>query len=387
MNFRLPETNHKYLKLKIGIIGGGQLARMIMEECYKFGFEFYILSKEKNSPAGQITNNELTGDWNDEECLKKFSEACDIITLENEFIDHSKIEFLERQGKPVYPDSRIIKLIQDKLYQKETLKKLNIPVSDFCKVDSTEEIIEFARKNNYPVMLKSRTMGYDGKGNFEIRTEKDIDEACKVLSGRGELMCERFVRFDKEIATQAVRSRSGEIKIYPVVETIQKDHICKYVIASQKQYKEIQEKVNNIAEKILTETNYTGVMGIEMFLTGNEILVNELAPRVHNSGHYTIEGSQTSQFENHVRAILDMPLGETSLKADNAVMINILGERDGIAQTNGFNEVLKNKNSYIHIYGKQETRKGRKMGHITVLSEDPDQAMSLANQNRENFFI
>lgn len=373
--------------MKIGIIGGGQLARMIMEGCYKYGFEFFILSKEKDSPAGQITKNEITGDWNDEACLKNFSDKCDIITLENEFIDYTKIKYLESLGKPVYPDSEIIKLIQDKLFQKETLKKLNIPVSDFCKVESANDIIMFAEKNNYPVMLKSRTMGYDGKGNFEISSEKDIEEACKVLSGRGELMCERYVRFDREIATQAVRSRSGEIKIYPVVETIQKDHICKLVIASENNYKDIYGKVSEIAGKILTETNYTGVMGLEMFMTGNEILVNELAPRVHNSGHYTIEGSYTSQFENHIRAVLEMPLGDTSMKVKNSVMINILGERDGIAAPEGFDEVLKNKNCHLHIYGKHETKKGRKMGHITVLSDNPGTALKEAEQSRERFLI
>jgi phosphoribosylaminoimidazole carboxylase PurK protein len=373
--------------LKIGIIGGGQLARMIMEGSYKFGFEFCILSKETDSPAGQITSNEVTGDWSDEESLEKFSSMCDIITLENEFIDHTKIEYLEKFGKPVYPDSKIIKLVQDKLYQKETLEKFNIPISDFCKVESKQDIINFAEKHKYPVMLKSRTMGYDGKGNFEISSEKDIEEAYKVLSGRGELMCERFVRFEKEIATQAVRSKSGEIKIYPVVETIQKNHVCKLVIASKKSFNNITDRVKDIAEKIITKTNYTGVMGIEMFLTGDEILVNELAPRVHNSGHYTIEGSHTSQFENHIRAILDLPLGDTSLKSENAVMINILGERDGKAETKGFNEVLKDQNSYVHIYGKNETRKGRKMGHITVLGDDLKTAVSAANRNREKFSI
>jgi len=373
--------------LKIGIIGGGQLARMIMEGCYKFGFEFCILSKETDSPAGQITNNEVTGDWSDEESLKKFSSMCDIITLENEFIDHTKIEYLEKLGKPVYPDSKIIKLVQDKLYQKETLEKLNIPISDFCKVDSKQDIVTFAGKYSYPVMLKSRTMGYDGKGNFEISSEKDIEEAYKVLSGRGELMCERFVRFEKEIATQAVRSKSGEIKVYPVVETVQKSHVCNLVIASRNSFNEITDRVKEIAEKILTETNYTGVMGIEMFMTGDEILVNELAPRVHNSGHYTIEGSHTSQFENHIRAVLDMPLGDTSLKSEYAVMINILGERDCKAETKGFNEVLKDQNSYIHIYGKRETRKGRKMGHVTVLGDSLEAAISTANKSREKISI
>lgn len=373
--------------MKIGIIGGGQLARMILENCYKYGFEFFILTDEMNSPAGQITKNEIAGDWNDEECLKRFGGKCDIITLENEFIDYKKISFLETSGKVVYPDSKIIKLIQDKLYQKETLEKLNIPVSKFCRVDTKEDIINFAKENNYPVILKSRTMGYDGKGNYEINTENEIDTAFSLLSERGKLLCEKFVKFDKEIATQVVRNKSGEIKIYPVVETVQKNHICNLVIASRQSFKNIRERVEEIAMRIVNETNYVGVMGIEMFLTGDEILINELAPRVHNSGHYTIEGCYTSQFENHIRAILNLPLGNTEMRNESSVMINIIGERNGEAKLQGAGKLLSKENIYLHIYGKKDTRTGRKMGHITVLSNDPENAIVSANEARESISI
>ncbi len=368
--------------MKIGIIGGGQLARMIIEECNKFSFEFYILSDEKNSPAGQITRNEITGNWNDEDCLRKFGEQCDIITLENEFIDYQKIKFLEDAGKAVYPGSGIIKLIQDKLFQKETLKKINIPVSDFCKVENKEDVLNFVRANNYPVILKSRTMGYDGKGNIEIKSDEEIDNAFDILSERGKLLCESFIDFDKEIATQAVRSRSGEIRIYPVVETIQKDHICKLVLASKNMFGNLKSKVEETAVKIVNELNYVGVMGIEMFLKGDKILVNELAPRVHNSGHYTIEGSYCSQFENHVRAILDLPLGNTGLRNDNAVMINIIGERNEEARLTRTDSLFSKDKVYLHVYGKKETKKGRKMGHITVLSDDLQDAVNTANEAR-----
>jgi 5-(carboxyamino)imidazole ribonucleotide synthase len=373
--------------VKIGIIGGGQLARMIIEECNKFAFEFYILSAENNSPAGQITSNEITGDWNDEECLKKFSGICDIITLENEFIDHKKIKFLEETGKAVYPGSHTIKLIQDKLYQKETLEKLDIPVSKFCRVDSAEDIANFAEKNNYPLILKSRTMGYDGKGNIEIKSGNEISKAFGILSERGKLLCESFIDFDKEIATQVVRNRSGEIRIYPVVETIQKDHICKLVIASENLFGNLRQKVEEMAVKIVNELNYVGVLGIEMFLKGDDILVNELAPRVHNSGHYTIEGCYTSQFENHIRAILDLPLGNTELRNDNSVMINIIGERNGEAKLSRAGKIFSMEKVYLHIYGKKETKKGRKMGHITVLRKDLNEAIKIAGEARSDINI
>ncbi len=373
--------------MKIGILGGGQLARMIMEESYRYGFEFHILSKEAESPAGQITKYETTGNWNDEECLKKFSSECDIITLENEFIDFQKIKYLEDTGNKVYPDSRTMKLIQDKMRQKETLEKINIPVAEFCAVETREDILKFTERNSYPVILKSRTMGYDGKGNFEIKSAQDVDKAFETLSHRGKLMCESFIKFDKEIATQIVRNKSGEIKVYPVVETIQKNHICNMVIASRNLFQNIKEKVEEIGKKIVTELDYVGVMGIEMFLLDDKILVNELAPRVHNSGHYTIEGCYTSQFENHIRAIMNFPLGDTGMSEENAVMINIIGERNGEAGLKRLGKILTNGRVYFHNYGKKETRHGRKMGHITVTGENLKETIRTAERCREEIEI
>ena len=356
--------------MKIGILGGGQLARMIIEECNKYAFEFHVLSNEKNSPAGQITKFETEGDWNDEKTLIDFAKKCDIITLENEFIDHKKLKAIEEIGKKVFPCSDNIKLIQDKFIQKRTLQANDIPVAEFIEINDFSDVKKFAEEYGYPVILKSRTMGYDGKGNFTVKSEEDIMRGINELKERGELMCERFINFEKEIATQVVRNTSGEIKVYPVVETIQKDHICELVISAGQFEGQIESKVNDIAKKIVTELNYTGVLGIEMFLNGNEILVNELAPRVHNSGHYTIEGSYTSQFENHVRAVLDLPLGNTERSSELSVMINLLGKREGESRLKRAGAVLTNENTYLHMYGKKQTRPDRKMGHITVLNND-----------------
>jgi len=356
--------------VKIGILGGGQLARMIIEECNKYAFEFHVLSNEKNSPAGQITKFETEGDWNDEKTLIEFAKNCDIITLENEFIDHKKLKAIEDTGKKVFPCSENIKLIQDKFIQKKTLQANDIPVAEFTEVKDLSDVKKFAEEFGYPLILKSRTMGYDGKGNFTVNSEDDISKGINELKERGELMCERFVNFEKEIATQVVRNTSGEIKVYPVVETIQKDHICELVISSGQFEGQIESKVNDIAKKIVTELNYTGVMGIEMFLNGNEILINELAPRVHNSGHYTIEGTYTSQFENHIRAVMDLPLGNTNRSSANSIMINLLGKREGESRLKRAGVVLANENTYLHMYGKKQTRHGRKMGHITVLNNE-----------------
>ncbi len=373
--------------MRIGIIGGGQLARMMMEASCKYGFKFVILSNERDSPAGKITHSEITGDWNDLECLKKFAVQCDVITLENEFIDYTKLEYLESLGKHVYPSSANIKLIQDKLIQKSTLSSLKIPVADFTEIESKNDIRNFAEKFSYPVILKSRTMGYDGKGNYKIDSEDEIDEAINTLGKRGKLMCERFIPFDKEIAVQAVRNVKGDFNIYPVVETIQENHICKTVLASKELFSDLKEKVDSIAESILENLNYVGVMGIEMFLIGNEIIVNELAPRVHNSGHYTIEGCYTSQFENHIRAVSGLKIGDTDLKEDSSVMINILGSFDGNYNLDFLKYLELNKNSYIHLYGKNENRTGRKMGHITLTGKDLNELETEGNKLREQIKI
>jgi 5-(carboxyamino)imidazole ribonucleotide synthase len=369
--------------MKIGILGGGQLAKMMIEAGIKYDYKFVVFSLEKFSPSREIAV-QIVGDWNSKSHLKIFAKMCDIITLENEFIDHKLIRYIEKTGKKCYPKSRTIKLIQDKLIQKQTMKNFNVPTADFMEVNSIEDILTAAKKFKYPIILKSRTMGYDGKGNIKIDSEEDISRAYKKLIKRGKLFCEKFIKFKKEIAVQAVRSISGEIKIYPVVETIQENHICNIVLAKNKANKLLTEKVNKLAKKILKKLNYVGVFGIEMFLTGgNNVLVNELAPRVHNSGHYTIEGCKCSQFENHIRAILNLPLGSTEMINGAAVMINILGERNAPAHTRGINRLLNYKNAYLHIYGKQETHKGRKMGHITVLGDSLGQTKKLALKYRK----
>lgn len=370
--------------MKIGILGGGQLARMLIESSYKFGFDFKILANEEDSPAGMITRYFQKGDFNNEADLIEFSKDCDVITLENEFIDYKKIEALEKLNKKVYPCSKIIKLIQDKLFQKDTLLKAGIPVADFIKVENKDDIIKFAKEHSYPVILKSRTMGYDGKGNYKIDSESDIEKGITTLKARGELMCEKFINFDKEIAVQAARNHKGEIEIFPVVETIQKNHICHIVRASKNLFDEkIVNEVSEITRKILEQLNYTGVIGIEMFLTAdNEILVNELAPRVHNSGHYSIEGCYTSQFENHIRAILDLPLGSTDMTAGSAVMINILGEKEGEPDMEDLNGILRHEKTYIHNYRKKKSLPGRKMGHVTVLHNNLTEAEKIANECR-----
>lgn len=367
--------------MKVGILGGGQLARMMIEETAKYGFEYIIYSETLKSPAGKICGHEITGKFSDMEKLKEFALKCNVVTLENEFIDSHYIEHVENTGIKCLPGSSVVALIQDKLKQKQKLKEINIPVPDFAGVESVDDIKGFASEHGYPVILKSRTMGYDGKGNYKIDDEDMIAEAYNTLIQRGKLMCEKYIDFRRELAVQVVRGINGELKSYPVVESIQKDHICNIVKASVSFENEQKARIEEIAVKIAGSINYTGVLAVELFqLENGDVYVNELAPRVHNTGHYTIEGCYVSQFENHIRAIAGLPLGSTDMKYPCAVMINLIGSRDGKSYLEGYDDLIKDKDAFIHFYGKDETRTGRKMGHITVVGDNMADLLYRANK-------
>lgn len=375
-------------KKKIGILGGGQLARMSVFQAYKLGFTIAILEKEKNSPAGQLTHNEFVGWVNDDKLLKQFAEECDIITLENEFIDADRLKFIESLGKKVIPSSNTIRLIQDKFTQKKTLSKHNIPVPNFIEVKSINDYERISAKLGKRFILKSRKMGYDGYGNADVKNVIEFKEAYKKLINRhSNLYAEEFIKFFKELAVMVVRTKK-EIKPYPVVETIQKNHICHTVIAPAQISKRKLKEAEEIGIKCVKAVKGFGLFGIEMFIDAKgKILVNEMAPRPHNSGHYTIEGCVTSQFENHVRAVLNLPLGSTDLVKKHAVMINLLGKRNGEGTVQNYKESLGEPNLHLHIYGKSKSRIGRKMGHITIVGDNLNVILRKAKQMEKKIII
>jgi 5-(carboxyamino)imidazole ribonucleotide synthase len=378
----------KSVKKIIGILGGGQLARMSAYQAYKLGFEIAILEKSKNSPAGMMTKHEVVGWVDDKKILGKFSKASDIVTLENEFVDYHKLEFIERLRKKVVPSPKTISLIQDKYIQKRTLRNKDIPVAAFLKLNDNSNYQEISGLLGRKFILKSRKMGYDGYGNYSVNSEKDFSVGLKKLTSRhSELMAEEFIDFDMELAIMVVRSKF-EIKTYPVVQTIQKNHICHTVIAPAQVKPVILRKAADIAVESVKAIQGYGIFGIEMFLVnGKDILVNEMAPRPHNSGHYTIEASVTSQFENHIRSVLNLPLGSTEMVKPYAVMINLLGKREGKGSVEDYNKALKNDNIHLHIYGKEKSRLGRKMGHITVIGDDLNKILNLARKVEKNTII
>lgn len=360
--------------LRIGILGAGQLAKMMAQEAYKLGLNVNTIDKSNETPAGDMTQNEFSLGWDNNDELDKFIEISDVITLENEFIDPTILKYIE-QKRPVYPSSKTISLIQDKFIQKETFHNAGIDVPLYSEINSIEDAIEFGKQNGFPYILKARKFSYDGYGNFSVKSTNDAISGFKHFNPNEKverpLYAEKFVNFTKELAVMVVRGLNGEIKTYPCVETIQQNHICHEVIAPAEIDEKYRTKAQELAIKCVEAIDGIGIFGVEMFIDkNNNILVNEIAPRPHNSGHYTIEACFTSQFENGIRAVLGVPLGSTEMINNYAIMINLLGERDGSGVPKNINEFLKFDKVKLHLYNKKTSRKGRKMGHITLIGND-----------------
>jgi 5-(carboxyamino)imidazole ribonucleotide synthase len=279
----------------------------------------------------------VTGDWSDPKVLARFAEGLDVVTLENEFIDAGLLRGLEEAGVPVFPGWATMSLTQDKLVQKQTLAAAGLPVPEFRAVGSPAEIVAAGGELGWPLVLKARRNGYDGKGNFTLRSAADVPAGWERLGGgRVALYVEAFWPFEKELAAIVTRGRNGGAVTYPVVETVQRDHICHEVLAPAPVAPEIAARAADIACRAVAAVGAVGSFGVEMFMAaGGRLAVNELAPRVHNSGHYTIEGCVCSQFENHVRAVLGWPLGRPELVAPAVVMVNLLGTRPGTGRPEG----------------------------------------------------
>jgi 5-(carboxyamino)imidazole ribonucleotide synthase len=379
------------MKNRIGIVGGGQLGRMLAFEAKKMGFHVTVLDPTPKSPAGQVADHQIVADYKDEKAIRELAKLSDFMTFEIELANADILDELSAKGLQINPSAKTLNIIKDKLKQKQFLKDAGLPVADFIDVEAygntpvqiRENIISAAKKFGYPILLKARFDAYDGRGNALIESEKDIEVGVKKLSGRL-LYVEKFVPFTKELAIMVARNIKGEIATYPVVETIHKNNICHIVKVPAPVDEKIQKKAEEVAKKVMEQLKGAGVFGIEMFLTKKgEIIINEIAPRVHNSGHYTIEANVTSQFEQHIRAITGLPLGKTDLKTPAAVMINILGERRGNVALEGLDEALSIPNVAVHIYGKTETRPERKMGHITVVDKTLDAALEKAVKARK----
>ncbi|HEX6820196.1 MAG TPA: 5-(carboxyamino)imidazole ribonucleotide synthase [Ktedonobacterales bacterium] len=355
----------------VAILGGGQLARMTAEAASRLGIEVAILEREPNSPAGRIAARELTGAWDDHTKLLELARGALAVTLENEFVDAPSLDWLREQGVAVYPTGRTLATVQDKLTQKEFMRAAGIPTPRFTDVAERADVERAGREWGWPLLLKARRNSYDGYGNATLPGPEDIEVAFARLGyPKRTLYVEAWVPFQRELAVMVARGRGGECAVYPVVETIQRDHICHTVRAPAPIPAAIAERAARIARDAVEAIEGVGVFGVELFQTeAGEILYNEIAPRPHNSGHYTIEGCVTSQFENHLRAVLGLPLGSVAMVAPAAVMVNILGSGSGQTRAEGLAEALRVLGAHVHVYGKLTSRSGRKMGHVTALGE------------------
>jgi 5-(carboxyamino)imidazole ribonucleotide synthase len=350
----------------IGIVGGGQLGRMLTEAAIPLGFKVIVVDPGANCPASQVGARQILGGLKDPVALRELAELSDVITVEIEHVDTGLLAEIAKLGTPVHPAPLTIAMIQDKFAQKQFLHKAEIPLADFVEITNAVSAQAALEDFGGKMLLKTRFGAYDGRGNALITNPEELHEALEQFGDQG-LYAEKFVPFSKELAVMVARSASGEIAVYPVVETIQERNICVEVLAPAEVDSSISKQAHDLALKVVENLDGAGVFGIEMFLTNDgQVVINEIAPRVHNSGHYTIEGCATSQFEQHIRAITGLPLGPTNLVAPAAVMVNILGERDGPTEISGVEDATQKHGASVHLYGKSPTKVDRKMGHITA---------------------
>ena len=372
------------LNQKIGIIGGGQLGKMMIQEAKKLGVYVTILDPTKDCPASTICDEHIVASFSDEEAMLSLAKKSDVITYEFEHINYEYLMKLEDLGYKIYPSPKCLKIIQNKFTQKTILKENNINVPDFCLINNIEDIKRLSKDFSYPLVLKTCTGGYDGKGNYLIKSEEDIEKGFNTLNPNldKQLMVEKFVDFNMEVSVLACGGLDKNIKVYPVGNNIHIDNILHKTVVPANISEDSRKNAIDIAYKIIDILDGVGMFCVEFFITKTgEVLVNEIAPRPHNSGHYTIEGCVTSQFENHIRAILSLPLGSTKL-LNNAVMINLLGEEGykGQALVDGIIDALNIENVYVHIYGKNQTVPKRKMGHLTAISNSLKEAEESATK-------
>jgi phosphoribosylaminoimidazole carboxylase len=373
----------------VGVLGGGQLGRMLAEAASRLNVPVRFLDVGDNTPAKQITNvppsvegpRHVDGSFSDATKIRELAAQVDVLTVEIEHVDAKQLQDVLDEGlvKAVYPAPSTIALIQDKYAQKVHLRAKGLPVPDYVAVDGVEGAEKAAYMFGLPLMLKARTQAYDGRGNYVIKTREDIAAGVAALGGgQRPLYAEKWAPFAKEVAVMVVRGNDGEVRSYTAVETIHRDSICHTVYAPLRVADaKTTQRAKEIAARAVATFEGAGIFGVELFLMpDNSLLINEIAPRPHNSGHYTIEASDTSQFENHVRAVVGMPLGSTELKVPAAAMINILGladlskDPDALAKTLApAVRSLHVPGTTTHLYGKMGCRPGRKMGHVTIVGE------------------
>ena len=353
----------------LGIIGGGQLGMMVAEAAKKmpeYISKIIVLDPIQNCSASQVGAEQIVADFKDKNAIIELAKRSDIITYEIESGDSEVLKLVENDAK-VNPSPETLQIIQDKFLQKSFLLQNGIPVPEFIKVESVLDLEKGLKKFGYPSLLKARRDAYDGRGNFKIDTPKQIQTAFDYFNGKN-LMLEKFVPFKMEVSVIAARNTKGEIKTFPLVENIHEDNILRQTIAPARTSEKIAKKAEETAKTIMNVLKGAGIFGIEMFVTENDqIVINEIAPRVHNSGHHTLQSSETSQFEQHLRAILGLDLGETTL-LHPTIMYNILGPKNFEGEYKPIE--LTEQNIFLKMYGKKISKPLRKLGHFNLVGKN-----------------
>ena len=353
----------------LGIIGGGQLGMMLTEAAKKMPehiSKVIVLDPNQNCSASLVGAEQITADFKDKDAIVELSKKADVITYEIESGDSEVLKSVENNAE-INPSPETLKIIQDKFLQKTFLQNNNIPIPEFIKVESLDEVKEGLKKFGYPALLKARRDAYDGKGNFKIDSENEVEKAYDYFKGQ-KLMLEKFVPFKMEVSVIASRNTKGEIKTFPLVENIHEKNILRQTIAPARTNNKVSQKASKIASDTMDVLKGAGVFGIEMFVTQNDdIVINEIAPRVHNSGHHTLQSSKTSQFEQHLRAILGLDLGNTQLM-HNTIMYNILGNLNFEGEYKKLD--FSKHNVFLKMYGKKISKPLRKLGHLNLVGSN-----------------
>nr|AAB05791.1 phosphoribosyl aminoimidazole carboxylase [Synechococcus elongatus PCC 7942 = FACHB-805]prf//1909376A rbc downstream ORF 1 [Synechococcus sp.] len=350
----------------VGVIGGGQLAWMLAPAAQQLGMSLHVQTPNDHDPAVAIADQTVLAAVRDAAATAKLAQACDVITFENEFVDLPALTELEETGVRFRPRPAAIASLLDKLDQRQLLTRLGLPTPRFLAIAAATATESELTALGFPVVLKQRRHGYDGKGTQVLRSLAELQQALQSY-GDTPLLLEEFIPFEQELAVMVARSQSGAIATFPVVQTHQQNQVCRWVVAPAAIPGALQKAVAAIARTLVETVDYVGVAGIELFQQGDRLWVNEIAPRTHNSGHYSLDACQTSQFEQQLRAIADLPLGSTALQWPGALMVNLLGFED---HQSGYAELRQQlaalPGACLYWYGKTESKPGRKLGHITL---------------------
>lgn len=371
----------------IGVLGGGQLGRMLALSGRNMGYRFVTLDPVPDSPCGQVADEQIVAAYDDAKAARRLAEKCDVITYEFENVDAGGAEMLMRESY-VPQGSKLLYTTQHRLREKGAVEAAGVKVAPYRQIRTLPDLEEAVERFGTPCVLKTATGGYDGKGQWVIRSKAEVPEAYNTLSRSGaELVLEQFVRFERELSVIAARSPSGEVRTFPPAENIHADNILHLSVVPAAISREISERARMMAEAIASSLEAVGLLAVEMFLTADgELFVNELAPRPHNSGHYTMEACSVSQFEMHIRAVCDLPLPEPKLLSP-VVMVNVLGEHVEPLMKwiggDGERELLRmGITAKIHLYGKKDAKPKRKMGHINLLTDDVERALDWVRQSK-----